>query len=263
LDRVLKKGLTLDAQEKIMELRVGALGLQEENFKAIRSLSVKEDIKQRYASLGGIKKVLDAYKAGTLTLTAVGQRVHVSSTSVTNNLRSVFGIDAIEKAHEARHHTVSKNKRIHDISAGDRANLTYDEAIAWLNSGEIERKGFLVALETLVELARPITGKPSRLWLVSHALSKIEGDKGSVRIRYAEPAKDSAEYKINRYRFKVVPRLTHERTAVIFCIKARGRSSYYLFPSKSLAKIQSLNLKFDKHDNSKHARFLVKVEDSK
>jgi hypothetical protein len=30
---LLKRGLTIEAQEKIMELRVGALGLQEENLK--------------------------------------------------------------------------------------------------------------------------------------------------------------------------------------------------------------------------------------
>src|SRR4051794_24662708 len=33
ITELLKKGLTLEAQEKIMELRVGALELQEENLK--------------------------------------------------------------------------------------------------------------------------------------------------------------------------------------------------------------------------------------
>src|SRR5882724_287897 len=37
---LLKKGLTLEAQEKIMQLRVGALELQEENLK------LKERVKQ-------------------------------------------------------------------------------------------------------------------------------------------------------------------------------------------------------------------------
>jgi len=48
--------------------------------------------------------------------------------------------------------------------------------------------------------------------------------------------------------------------AGLFCIKNEKSVSYYILPSKELSSIQSLNLKFDKHQNSKYADFLVKVD---
>jgi hypothetical protein len=45
ITELLKRGLTLEAQEKIMELRVGALELQEENLK------LRERVKQLEAEL--------------------------------------------------------------------------------------------------------------------------------------------------------------------------------------------------------------------
>ena len=45
IKELLKKGLTLEAQEKIMELREGALGLQEDNLK------LRERVKQLESEL--------------------------------------------------------------------------------------------------------------------------------------------------------------------------------------------------------------------
>ena len=224
---------------------------------------MKSDFKERYACLGGIEKVLQGYKNGTLKIEAISEKVKVSKTSVRNNLKAVFGVDALEKARSARQQGASMVRRVEDINGGDSADMAYDEAMACMRDGRIKRKGFLGTVETVVELARPVTGKPSRVWFGSHALCKIEGNNGSVRIRYATPEQDSAEYKINRYRFKITESLAREITAAIFCIRAKGRDSYYRFPVKFLEEIQSLNLKFDKHNQSKYSSFLVRVEDSK
>ncbi|MEC4891277.1 MAG: hypothetical protein RI101_14595 [Nitrospira sp.] len=223
----------------------------------------KERYRERYACLGGIEKVLQDYKDGKLTLKAISVRVKVSKTSVSNNLKAVFGVDAFEKIRALRQHGASKGRRIEAINSGGSADMTYYEAMACLKAGKIIRKGFLSTVDTVVELALPVTSEPSRVWFSSYTLSKIEGSNGSVRIRYAEPVKGTAEYKINRYRFKISQAVAHEVTAVIFCIRAKGRDSYYRFPAKQLAEIQSLNLKFDKHNKSKYSGFVVKVEDSK
>lgn len=224
---------------------------------------MKMEMQERYACFGGIEKALECYKDGSQTLTAISRRVKVSKTSVSNNLKSIFGVDAFEEARGARLRSASKNKRIRDINTGRSAELTYDEAMGCLDSGEIAQAGFLGAAKTVVQLAKPVTGSPLRTWFHTNAICKIEGKKGIVIVRYAEPSEASKEYKIHRYRFKITPQMLQKADGLIFCMMVNTCRSYYIFTTKQLEGIQSLNLKFDQFDNSKYSRFLVKVEDVK
>lgn len=221
---------------------------------------IKDALEKRYAPFGGIKRVFDAYKAGEITLTEISKKVCVSKTSVSNNLMAVFGVDALKNARAVRRNARGKEKNVQNINAGASAEMTYAEAVACLERGTIDRRGPVGVFDTLIEISSSVIGKPKRVWFSSHSLFKIEGDNGSVRIRYAEPVKESAEYKIDRYRFKITPTPKDKVTAMIFCVNVGGRSSFYLFPFEELTKLKSLNLKFNKHEKSKYAKFLVKVE---
>lgn len=221
---------------------------------------MEETKKKRYAPLGGIEKVLASYRTGDITFTEIGERVGRSKTSVCNDLRFVFGSKAVDQAKNERRQAISKTKKLNDMNKGGAAKMSYSEAVACLKSEEIKRKGFLSNFETIVQLAQSVTGKPETIKFGWHSIREIEGKEGNIKIRYGEPKKISLEYKIDRYRFKITRGLAKNVNAIMFCVKAKGKISYYVFPPDKLAKIQSLNLKFDKHEKSKYADFLERVE---
>ena len=218
----------------------------------------KPNLQERYAPVGGLDNVLAAYRVGEISLSDVSRKVGVSRTSVENNLKSVFGVDVFEEVIAERRNRINQERRANLIGIGKKVNMLYEKAASYLADGK------LATFKTIVRLASPVTGEPERVWFDSRGVCQIKGAKGIVKIRYAEPKESSAEYKIDRYRFNVTGGTMKEADAIIFCLKARGQRSYYVFPSGELVKIRSLNLKFDKHEKkSKYAAFLIKVEPQK
>jgi len=224
---------------------------------------MKETMKTRYAPLGGIEKVLASYKRGDFSLAEIGERIGISKTSVCNDFRYVFGAEGVEEAQKERKQAASKKSAITALKNGKPAKMSYSETVACLKSGEIERKGFLSIFETVVQLARSVTGIPDVIRFGLNSIREIEGKEGIVKIRYGEPKKKLAEYRIDRYRFKITPGMAKNVDALIFCLKGKGKFLYYVFPPEKVAKIKSLNLKFDKQEKSKYAAFLAKVEPQK
>jgi hypothetical protein len=220
---------------------------------------LKEELEKRYAPFGGINGVLEAYKAGEITLTVVSEKVGLSKTNVSDNLKAAFGLNVLEDAKSVRRSAIIRKKELQNIKAGENVEMAYADAVAYLESGEIPQKGFLKLYKTILKISIPVTGKPKRVWLSSHGLYKIEGVHGIVKIRYAEPLAGSNEYRLDRRRFKIISSPKIKIDAYIFCIKAGKCWSFYRFPSNKL-KVQSLNLKFAHHENSKYAAFLLKVE---
>jgi hypothetical protein len=217
--------------------------------------------KNRYNIFGGIDKVLTAFKAGEITLRSVGHELGLSITTIDNDLKTFLGTDNFKKAKSERRRVCSIRKRIHDINEGGHAILTYSEALFYLENGSIKQIKSISLYKTIFRLVRPIIGKPHLIYFsASHRIGKIQGPKSSVKIRYAEPNENMAEYKSDLYRFKITPNMLIEAKQIIFCLKVNNKISYYLFPVDTLKNIQSLNLKFDNHDNSKYATNLVKVE---
>lgn len=221
---------------------------------------MRVDLNDRYSPFGGLDKVFEDYKNGLFTLEDISQKVHISKTSVSNDLKSVFGTDALENARATRRRAASLEKRLNDINAGKGAELEYDEALAHFKNGDLKRQGFLPAFETMIQLAQPHTGKPSLVWFHGHGLCKVQGSKGCVKVRCAVSKKATQEHKIHRYRFKITPAQMKDFDAVIFCILDNDTASYYLFPAEDLNEIQSLNLKFRDYENTKYAGNLAKVE---
>lgn len=218
-------------------------------------------LQKRYAYFRGIEKVFEDYKLGKISLIGIGRKVMVSSTSVANDIKNAFGVDAFEKANAERRKILSQKKRIIAINEGKTADLTYADAKILLENGEIKRQGFLCVFETIVEISRSTTGTPKRILFGLNGIWKIEGPKGKVTIRFGKPNKRFREYKINRHRFKITPAQSKETEGTVFCIKDGNCYSYYYFPASELLKIQSLNLKFAKHhEKFKYSKFLVKVE---
>ena len=214
----------------------------------------------KYASLGGIEKAFDLYISGKMTVSAISEKVNLSKASISNHFIAYFGIDAVESGRGQLWKAAKKKKRISDILSGKSVKLTYEEAIDCLMNKEIKQQGYLPLFETVVKISQKFVGKPARVWFGDFALTRIDGNKGSVKIRYAEPIKETAEYAIDRYRFKITPSQFKSFDAGLFCIRNGLSISYYLFPSKELLTIQSLNLKFDNHQTSKYANFLVKMD---
>lgn len=215
---------------------------------------------KRYALFGGIDNILAAYSAGKITLVEVGAKVGFSGTTVSNDLIAAFGKDSIQKARSERESTIRKNRWIKTINSGQTLKLAYNTAAAYLSDGTLKQKEHSAEFKTIISLAETATGKPAWIWFSANKICRMDGLKGTVIIRYAEPKEDKAEYRIDRYRFKITPAQVKGVKAFLFCLTAARRISYYIFPSAKLAKIQSLNLKFDKHENSKYAPFLAKVE---
>lgn len=222
---------------------------------------MKVNLEARYAPFGGIEKVFESYKKGSLTLEDISRKARVSKTSVSNDLRNTYGVDALEQARSDRRRVSSLEKRITDINKGAGAELEYDEAKRHLENGDIKSTGFLALFSQIIDLAKPYTGKPSVVWFSGQSICKIQGAKGCVKVRSAIPSPKSKEYQINRYRFKVTPAQMDDFDACIFCIRDGGKVSIYSFPANEINKIQSLNLKFKEHENTKYSGFLAKVED--
>ena len=109
-------------------------------------------------------------------------------------------------------------------------------------------------------LARSLVLKPSQVLISSHCIKKVKGKKGNIKIKYAEPNENLIEYRKDRYRFKITKNMMDGYEAIIFCLKTNAKISYYVFSTKELIGIQSLNLQFDRHDTSKYAINLEKIE---
>jgi len=217
-------------------------------------------LNSRYQPLGGIDKALSDYKAGEITMRAIGYKVGVSRTTVENDWAAFLGNDKLEKAKAERQHNVNLRSKIRNINEGREAVLGYDEALSSLGNGTIKQSKFLSEYKKIFELARRIILKPSKVIISSYCVRSIQGKEGSVKIKYAEPNEKLAEYKAHRYRFKILKSTTVKAKAIIFCLKANSKISYYVFPAEELVGIQSLNLQFDRYDTSKYAVNLKSVE---
>lgn len=221
---------------------------------------MRSDLGHRYTPFGGIEKVFELYKRGSITLSEVSDRVKVSKTTVSNDLKKVYGIDALEKARAMLKQASSLESRIKNINEGKAAELEYDQAILYLENGTLETNRCLNSLKTMAEIAEPFLGEPSLVWFTSRTICKIKGSKGCVKIRCANPKENTVEYKNSRYRFKIIPGHMKDYDAAVFCIFSNLASSFYLFPIHKLNSIQSLNLNFDDYGKSKYVDFLKRVE---
>lgn len=222
---------------------------------------VKKALESNLKSFGGIDKVLSDFKTGKITLHDIANMIGVSRASASSELMSVFGSDKFKEALSERRLVISLRKIIQDINEGGSAILPYNEALSLLEDGAIKQIKVLRVYKTIFELARPIIGKPTQIiFATSHRIRSIQGMNGNVKISYAEPNENLAEYKKNFYRFKIYPRLLDKAKAIIFCLNVNNKCSYYIFPYKDLLNIQSLNLKFDNHDRSKFVANLARIE---
>jgi hypothetical protein len=203
---------------------------------------------------------LEAYKKGLLTLDSISQKVNISKTSVSNDLRNTYGMDALEQARNDRRKAVSLERRINAINAGLGAELQYDEAVIHLKNGNIQSAGFLELFHKIIGLAQKYTGSPQVVWFKNKAICKVQGDAGCVKIRSGVTNPKSKEHSINRYRFKITLGNMADFNACIFCIRNDKAVSIYCFPSQEISQIQSLNLKFKEHENTKYSDFLESVE---
>lgn len=221
---------------------------------------MKQAYIDRYQYLGGIEKVFQDFKDGIFTITDISKKTGVSTTSVSNNFVAVFGTCTVNAARKEHRAARKKASSLTKLNAGHNSDLSYAEYLNCLSSGDLKSVFFSTKIKTIIDIARSAIGEPLHIWASFHRPIKIKGKNGVIRIRYATPQKNAAEYKINRYRFKLTPELTQGVNYFIFVITTNKTESYYLIPSDHLNKIQSLNLKFNEHSNSKHASFLVKVE---
>lgn len=224
---------------------------------------MKVCLKKRYNHLGGIGKVLSAFRSGQVTLTEISEQVGVSKTTVSNDLKTAFGSTAFKSARNERRYNLEENRIIARLNKGKNIELLYDDVLTHLNAGKIGCKYEIKRFKKIIILSTPYTGKPSRVCFYERRVTSVCGINGIVKIRYAEPTDTRAEYKINRYRFKITPARGKGAKATIFCLNANNILSYYVIPSENLANIKSLNLKFDEHGKSKYAKFLDKVESTK
>ena len=216
----------------------------------------------RYKKLGGIEKAFHGYRNGTFTITDISKSTDVSTTSISNNFEAFFGRDALDLARIEHRRARQTMASLEKIDSGQHSDLSYPEYCRCLSSNEIESTSLIAKIKTILDISATTIGDPQHIWFSAHLPIKIRGTLGSIRIRYASPDESCAEFKINRNRFKITSGLSSGVSAVIFAISAKNIDSYYLIPCEYLTDIQSLNLKFYDHYNSKHASFLVKVENS-